>query len=64
VPTKVAYLRLENDPTLEFEHYLAEKLSMTVARVRQEMSGEEFMSWAMYYSRKAQRQELANLRGR
>lgn len=43
---------------LEFEFYLAERLRMTVARLRREMSAREFMMWSVYYGRKAQRQEL------
>lgn len=62
MPTKAAYLKLEKDPSLQFEHFLAQKLSMTVAEMRERMSGEEFTSWAMYYSREAQRIELANRR--
>lgn len=48
---------------LEFEHFLAQKLGMTVARLREEMSAEEFGRWSMYYQRKAQREELAQMRG-
>lgn len=44
---------------LEFEFHLAEKLGMTVARMRREMSQAEFMHWGIYYGRKAQRIELA-----
>lgn len=32
---------------------------MTVDRLRQEMSGDEFTRWVIYHQRKAQRQELA-----
>jgi hypothetical protein len=49
---------------LEFEHFLAQKLGMTVGRLREEMSAEEFMRWAMYYQRKAQRDELAMAKAR
>jgi hypothetical protein len=63
VPTKVAYKRLETDPSLEFEHFLAQKLGMTVADMRQRMSGEEFTSWAMYYARLAQRSQLESMKG-
>lgn len=37
---------------------------MTVTRLRQEMPAEEFMRWGIYNARKAQRQELADKRGR
>lgn len=52
------------DSSLEFEHHLAEKLGMTVARLRREMSAEEFMRWGVYYGRKAQRREMEVLRAR
>lgn len=32
---------------------------MTVARMRVEMSGDEFTYWSTFYARKAQRDELA-----
>lgn len=34
---------------------------MTVARMREEMPGEEYTYWTMYYARKAQRQQLETL---
>lgn len=34
---------------------------MTVARMRAEMSGDEYVHWSMYYARKAQRQQLEYL---
>lgn len=43
---------------LEFEFYLAERLGMTVRRLRQEMPAHEFMQWGVYFGRKAQRREL------
>lgn len=42
--------------------YLAAKLSMTLARLRAEMSNAEFVRWSMYYARQAQRMELERLR--
>jgi len=47
---------------LEFEHFLAERLGMTVARLRREMSAEEFGRWDVYFGRKAQRREMAMAR--
>lgn len=44
---------------LEFEFYLAERLGMTVARLRREMPMAEWMQWSVYFGRKAQRQQLA-----
>lgn len=51
------YLRLENEPDLEFEFFLAEKLGRTVEELRQ-MDSLEFLGWVKYYQRKAQRREL------
>lgn len=59
MPTKA----METDPSLEFEHYLAVKLGMTVDRLRAEMSSAEFGRWEIYYARIAQREELARLKG-
>lgn len=58
----MAYQLLETTTEIEFEHYLAAKLGMTVARLRDEMPNSEFVSWSMYYSRIAQRQELERLK--
>lgn len=41
------------------EFFLAEQLSMTVARLRAEVTASEFLHWSVYYGRKAQRRELA-----
>jgi hypothetical protein len=43
---------------------LAKALSMTVGRMRSEMSNSEFIYWQAYYARKAQRQQLAELSAR
>lgn len=50
---------METNPSLEFEHYLATKLAMTVAELRDRMSSAEFVSWGVYYGRRAQDEELA-----
>lgn len=42
--------------------FLAQKLSMTVARLRLEMPAEEFTRWEVYYARIAQRAELERLK--
>lgn len=47
------------DPSLEFDHYLAEKLHCTVEEMRERVSGAAYVRWAMYYARKAQRTQLA-----
>lgn len=63
MPTKAAYLALADPETgLEFEHYLALKLSMTVGQLRG-MSNIEFTRWQMYFARVAQQQELENAKG-
>lgn len=54
---------METDPGLEFEFYLASKLSMTRARLREEMSNGEFVQWGIYYARIAQQAELNALTG-
>jgi hypothetical protein len=38
--------------------FLAQKLAMTVARLRAEMPNEEYVRWVVYYGRKAQREQL------
>lgn len=35
---------------------------MSVGRLREELSQEEFLYWGMYYARKAQREELERLK--
>lgn len=60
---KATYLAMETTE-LEFEFYLAEKLGMTVSRLRAEMSGLEWMQWTVYYGRKAQRAEMERERAR
>lgn len=49
---------MEADPDLEFEHFLAAELGMTVADMRARMSQDEYVRWGVYYGRKAQREEL------
>jgi hypothetical protein len=44
--------------TWEFEFYLAQKLGMTVARLRAEMSNLEYVHWVIYYGRAAQRRQI------
>lgn len=53
-------MRFEGDSELEMEFFVAEQLKMTVAELRARMSSEEFLHWAVYFGRKAQRRELAN----
>ena len=53
-PTKA----MEADPTLEYEIYLARKLSRTVDELRRTMSGAEFTRQFVYDMREVQRREL------
>lgn len=55
----MAYLALEQEPDLEFTYYLADRLRMTVSELVNRVSNAEFLHWAMYHGRKAQRSELA-----
>lgn len=64
VRPKVAYQQMETNPELEFEHFLAAELSMTVGRMRAEMPNDEFVRWSVYFGRKAQREELEHQRAR
>ena len=49
---------------LEFDHYLCEKLGWrSVALMRRGLTAAEYLSWTIYYGRKAQRAELAAARG-
>jgi hypothetical protein len=49
---------------LEFEHYLTERLGLgTVADMRRRMSQAEYVTWAIYYQRKAQRIEMSRHKG-
>lgn len=50
---------METSPDLEFDHYLAEKLSMTVAEMRRRVSAAEWLDWSVYYARRAQQRQLA-----
>lgn len=64
MPVKAAYRALQERPDLEFEHFLAVKLSMTVQELRDRMTHAEFLRWDMYYARIAQQQELEQLRSK
>ena len=54
----------EDDPELEFEFMLADRLKMTVGYLRQHMSNYEFRQWATFLAREAQQRELASKRER
>lgn len=54
---------METNPDVEFDHYLAEKLSMTVADLRRRMSNAEWTAWGVFYARRNQRREIAQAGG-
>ena len=59
MPRKAAYLAFENDPELDFEFFLAEKLGgMTVRELRARMSNDELLRWSVYFGRRNQEAEL------
>ncbi len=61
MPTKVRYLRLEHEPGLEFDFFLAEKLGKMVDEIR-DMPMDHWVTWLMYYGRRAQAEEMASKR--
>ena len=48
---------MATNSNLEFEFFLAAELGMFVSQLRR-MSNAEFVEWKVYYSRKAQRDEV------
>lgn len=52
------WLEFQQDPELEFEFALAEKLGKTVAELS-DMDNAEFVRWAVFYGRRRQREQLA-----
>lgn len=63
MPSKVIYMMMETNPSLEFEFYLAQRLGKTLVELRQ-MSQQEFVGWQVYYGRKAQREQIAAAKGK
>jgi hypothetical protein len=59
-PTRRHTSSFETNRDLEFDFFLAEQLGMTVARMRAELSNDEYVYWSVYFGRKAQRQQLAH----
>lgn len=55
---------METNPELEFEHFLALKLSMTVDELRVRLSAAEFVRWSVYFGRKQQHQEIEAAKAR
>lgn len=64
MPTKAKYKAFEADPELEFEFFLADRLRMTVADLREKMTYDEFVSWGIYHARIAQKRELEMAKAR
>jgi hypothetical protein len=60
-PGKETWLLLEDDPELEFELFLGEKLGRTLGEIRQ-LPSSEFLLWSRYYARRAQEKELERLK--
>ena len=61
MPGKVIYELFENDPDIELEFHLTERLGLgTVANLRRTMGQDEFRAWKVYLGRERQRDELAN----
>lgn len=54
----MAYQEFETDDELEVEFMVAEKVGMTVAALRTDMSNREFVQWGIYLARKGQRRQL------
>jgi hypothetical protein len=63
VPPKAIRERLETTE-LGFEYRLADRLKMTVGRMRREMSSMEFQTWAVYHGIRDQHAELAREQAR
>lgn len=57
--TKAIYREFNANADLEFEHQLAERLSMTVGDLRRRMGSDEYERWKIYFGRMVQREELA-----
>lgn len=59
----MARLLIEEDPELEFELMLCEKLGFrTLGAMRAEMPSGEFLIWHRYYDKRAQERELEALK--
>lgn len=54
----------EADPESEFAFFLAAKLGMTVGELNARMHNAEYVQWAVYYGREAQRRQLAEQQGK
>lgn len=54
----MAYLQFEENAELEVEFVVAEKLCMTVAALRRDMSADEFVRWGVFLARRSQREQI------
>lgn len=62
---KAAYRALQDNPDLEFEHYLTDRLKLgTVAIMRAVMGSDEYERWKAYVGRERQREEMMSQKGR
>lgn len=52
----------EDDSTVEFTFYLADRLRMTVADLEERMTNAEFVRWTIYHGRRAQDAQIASAR--
>jgi hypothetical protein len=55
-------MTFDRNPGHEFDFFLATELGMSVAHLRATVSNLEVRQWAVYYARKAQREELQILK--
>lgn len=59
MPGKAAYKAFDDDPSLEYDFFLADSLKMSVAEMRETVSADEWLRWSIYHGRVAQKRELA-----
>lgn len=52
---------METEPDQEFDYFLALKLGMSVRRMREEIDGQEYLEWWIYFAREGQRKQLERL---
>lgn len=64
MPGKVAYHLFEDDPGVDFDFFLADRLRMTVAELRARVDAHEWRQWLTWHGRRAQQQELAQKRAK
>ena len=62
MPTKAAYLAIDEDPDAHFEMFLAEKLHKTLGEIG-DMPNEEYIRWYVWFARKQQMRESREVSG-